>query len=620
MVLYKVVTSLSRAQKQLVFLLLDVTMVPLALVLAIGLGGSPGSFEDLAWLSVLLSGIAACASMATGLPRIKLNAYESRGIFRTAVFATATGLGGVLISRVSGDPVAPRVFVAFVMAYLILAVSWRMILRHVLIAIYRKGQDRLRVIVYGAGRTGQQLAAALHTDDTIDIVTFVDDNPALQGLVVAGLKVLTPDEMMFLVSRQRIDRVVLAMPSTSASAQLRIAARLRPTGIEVHSLPSFTDLISGGGANLLEVAQPVEALLGRAHLGAELPHTSESYAGQTILVTGAGGSIGGELCRQLLTCAPRRLILLDHCELALYTIHRELQADPRNVDIVPVLGSVTDDRLVAHVLRTHDVQVILHAAAYKHVPLVEENEIAGLSNNVFGTRVMANAALRAGVGRFILVSSDKAVRPCNVMGASKRLAEMVVQDLSTRAAHTRFAMVRFGNVLGSSGSVIPLFREQIAKGGPITLTHEQVSRYFMTKCEAARLVLLAGSYARGGDLFVLDMGTPVPIRTLARQMIEGAGLSVRDADRPDGDIEIRITGLRPGEKLHEELLISADMLPTPHPKILRVQENVLSEIQIANALRTLQDAIDAHDAAAARKALARWVEKPASAAQVAIRA
>ncbi len=327
------------------------------------------------------------------------------------------------------------------------------------------------------------------------------------------------------------------------------------------------------------------------------------------MITGAGGSIGSELCRQLISCKPERIVLLDHSELALYTITKEMNDLTSDILIEPVLGSVCDRNLVDQALSANKIDVVLHAAAYKHLSLVETNEIAGIHNNVFGTKTMADAAREAEVDRFILVSSDKAVRPTNVMGASKRLAEMVVQDLSTRSEKTRLAMVRFGNVLGSSGSVIPLFEEQIARGGPVTLTHGEVTRYFMTISEAARLVLLAGSFARGGDVFVLDMGDPVPIRKLARQMIEGAGLSVMDDENPEGDVEIVEIGLRPGEKLHEELLISPDMLTTPHQKIMRAQENFLSELEMANAIRDLRQAINTRDPLAARAVIARWVER-----------
>jgi len=277
--------------------------------------------------------------------------------------------------------------------------------------------------------------------------------------------------------------------------------------------------------------------------------------------------------------------------------------------ISPVLGSVCEKSLVNVLMRSRKVEIVLHAAAYKHVPMVESNAIEGMRNNVIGTRTVAQAARDAGVERFILVSTDKAVRPVSVMGASKRFAEMIVQDLATRSQNTRFSMVRFGNVLGSSGSVIPLFAEQIARGGPVTLTHADVTRYFMTIPEAARLVLLAGSFARGGDVFVLDMGKPIAVRDVARKMIEGSGLTVRDKQNPHGDIEIQITGLRPGEKLYEELLIGSDMLTTPHPKILRAQEGHLSEIELAKALKSLSEAIETRDVALLRSVLAQWIEQ-----------
>lgn len=613
MLLYRLVVSLSRFQKQVMFLILDLMALPVALLCAAVLNSATFLDNTLAWrvmpLVVFMMLVGAVTSLGLGLPRIKLNAYESHGIMRTTAFAAVAGASGLVINQVLGTMLTPKIFVIFTMIFLIMAVSWRVLLRQITLWVYRRGCDRMRVIVYGAGQTGQQLAAALRTDDAVALVAFVDDNPTLQSMVVAGLPVFAPAELKSLMTRQHIDRIVLAMPSASARDQARIAARLRPLGVEVHSLPSFAALVGTGEVSLRDAAVPLDELLGRQNLDSELPSTTEAYSGRTILITGAGGSIGSELCRQLMKCNPARLILLDHSELSLYNIDRELRDVANGTQIVPILGSVTDEPLIRHMLQEHRIEVILHAAAYKHVPLVEGNEIAGLWNNVFGTRILANAARAADIPRFILVSSDKAVRPTNIMGASKRLAELVVQDLATRSTTTKFAMVRFGNVLGSSGSVIPLFREQIARGGPVTLTHGDVTRYFMTISEAARLVLLAGSYARGGDLFVLDMGKPVPIRQLARQMIEGAGMRVRDTASPDGDIEILVTGLRPGEKLHEELLISSDMLTTPHAKILRAQESYLSELEMANALRDLRDAVDNHDPIAARKIVARWVEK-----------
>jgi FlaA1/EpsC-like NDP-sugar epimerase len=340
-----------------------------------------------------------------------------------------------------------------------------------------------------------------------------------------------------------------------------------------------------------------------------------AYADRNILVTGAGGTIGSELCRQLMSYRPRKIVLFEVSEVALYDVDRELRerADIGNTEIVPVLGTVTDSRAARSAMTDHGIEVVLHAAAYKHVPLVEANPIAGMSNNVLGTRTLADAADEAGVERFILISTDKAVRPTNVMGASKRLAELVIQDLAKRSRKTVFSMVRFGNVLGSSGSVVPLFKEQIAKGGPITLTHDDVTRYFMTISEAVRLVLLAGSFSHsgsqsGGDVFVLDMGKPMRIRDLAEQMVQAAGYTVRDAAHPEGDIEITMIGLRPGEKLHEELLIGEGLLTTPHSKILRAREVSLSELDMAKALQSLRNAMATGDAEAARSVARAYVE------------
>ena len=494
------------------------------------------------------------------------------------------------------------------MVFMILTVGSRMILRSVLIWIYRSKQSRKRVLIYGAGQTGQQLAAALATDTEIQPVAFVDDNPTLQGLTIGGLVVHAQYSVPDLVVRHRIDHVVLAMPSVSRAMQQRIAARLRAMGCDVHALPSFADLVSKD--ELVRQIAPLELsdLLGRNRLEDELPGITDAYAGRNILVTGAGGSIGSEICRQLISCKPASLILLDHSEHSLYAITRDLQDTSTTIPVIPVLGSVGETALIRDVIATYGIDVVLHAAAYKHVPLVERNMIEGIRNNVLGTKILADEAKLAQVERFILISTDKAVRPVGIMGCSKRLAEMIVQDLATRSTSTAFSIVRFGNVLGSSGSVIPLFQDQIARGGPVTLTHDDVTRYFMTLSEAVRLVLLAGTFTRGGDVFVLDMGAPVPIRKVARQMIEAAGYTVRDAENPRGDIEIVVTGLRPGEKLHEELLIGSDMLTTPHPKILRAQEGHLSELEMASVLQSLRRAIDARDLEAMSNLLERWVE------------
>ncbi len=612
-------TRLTRGQKRLVFLTLDAIVTALSLVGSVWLmGAAPiNAFEltKLAPLTLMLLVAGGFMSTFLGLPRIKLNSYELQGIVRTAFFASALGAIGFLLNLALATISAPGVFAVFTMVLLIATVALRLGLRSLLIRIYRQGNDRTRILVYGASQTGQQLAMALQSDDALQVVAFVDENPTVQSLFIAGLPVYAPVKLADLVRKERIDRIVLTLPSASQTEQARLAHKLRTLGCEVHSLPSFATLISEGTLGSRATPVAINDLLGRGSLSEELPTVAQSYSNRRILITGAGGSIGSELCRQIIGCDPVSVVLFDHSELALYTIHKELIELAPKATITPILGSITDKRLVENVLSRHKIDVIVHAAAYKHLPLVEENVIAGLTNNVLGTKVVAEAARAAGVARFILISTDKAVRPANVMGASKRLAELVVQDLASRPQSTRFSMVRFGNVLGSSGSVIPLFEEQITRGGPVTLTHDEVTRYFMTISEAARLVLLAGSYSLGGDVFVLDMGDPVPIRRLAEQMIEASGYQVKDAVHPYGDIEIAVTGLRPGEKLHEELLISSDMLPTPHLKILRVQESALSEIEVANAVRDIKSALEQQDEILARSIVSRWITKDTAQAE-----
>ena len=607
---YDYLLALTRGQKRLILLASDALSAMVVLVVAplLILGGQDMALRALIPYAAAILPLAVGLTLHLGLHRIKLNAYQLPSLLDSALVATALGFAGLTVSIMPVHPLPAPVFLIMSMLFLILSVSSRLTMRSILLWIYGKKRVRKRVLIYGAGQTGQQLAAALATDSAIQPVAFVDDNPTLQGLTIGRLLVYSPQSVPELMRTKRIDRVVLAMPSVSHPVQARIAGRLRAMGCEVHVLPSFADLMQSG--EFVKQIVPVELsdLLGRNRLEEELPGVSDAYTGRRILVTGAGGSIGSELCRQLLGCKPASLVLLDHSEVSLYTIERELSEIADDIEITPVLGSVCEASLVRHVLAEQKIDVVLHAAAYKHVPMVERNIIEGVRNNVLGTKILAEEARAAGVERFTLISTDKAVRPVSVMGCSKRLAEMIVQDLATRPTATRFSMVRFGNVLGSSGSVIPLFQDQIARGGPITLTHGDVTRYFMTIPEAVRLVLLAGTFTRGGDVFVLDMGEPVPIRKVARQMIESAGYTLRDAANPDGDIEIEITGLRPGEKMHEELLIGSDMLTTPHPKILRAQEGHLSEIEMASALQSLRRVIDARDLDGLSMLLARWVE------------
>ncbi len=607
------VRDLPRPWKRRLLLGHDVVLAPISLLLAFGLR------EEALWpidpalpswpYFLFLTALAGVTSTVLGLPGIRLIAYEARAMMRTGALALVLVVCGALTNAWLGSGLSTALFVSFGFLYFGLSVVSRIIGLNLLLWIYRQGTERTRVLIYGAGSTGSQLVAALSQTKDIEPVAFVDDNPSLHGAMVAGLKVLAPRKIAEFVREHRIDRVVLAMPSLSLPRQARIALRLENLGCDVHRVPSFSELVGNKGlvANI-EPVHPAD-LLGRGTLDGALPEVVKSYRDKVVLVTGAGGSIGSELCRQLLAGQPRALILFDHSEPALYSIDMEMQtlAEGRGVEIVPVIGSVNDSGALLRVMIEHKVQIVFHAAAHKHVPLVERNEIEGLRNNVLGTRKAVEAAQGAGVERFVLISSDKAVRPTNIMGASKRMAELIVQDMATRSKKTIFSIVRFGNVLGSSGSVIPLFQEQIARGGPVTLTHNDVRRYFMTASEAARLVLLAGSYSRGGDVFVLDMGKPIPIRRLARQLIEREGYTVKDRKNPDGDIEIIVTGMRPGEKMVEELLIGNDLRPTPHPKILRARETGLSEIEVASMLQALGRLVDEGDAEKARALVAHWV-------------
>ena len=610
----KLLSSLSRRQRGYVFLAIDLLLIPLALLFTYTVQSLPISPLEALWQTLpslpYLMAIAIAVSWWLGLPMVQLNAYERHAVARTAMLAGVLVVASTGLSQISAQELPLGTHVMFGISYFLFVVCSRVFLLQVVTMIYRRARPRRRVLIYGAGTTGTQLAQALRNHDGIDPVAFVDDNTSLQGMTLLGLPVFPPAQIAKLVNDRNINRVLLAMPSLSQPKQAQIARRLQKMRLEVQTLPSFAQLI--GEEALVDKLTPVapQNFLGRKSADVTLGDAVTSYQGRVVLVSGAGGSIGSELCRQVLACQPAKIVLYELSELALYTVHQELVqlAEGGHIDIVPVLGSVTDPRQVRKVLSDHRVQVVLHAAAYKHVPLVEANPLPGLANNVFGTQTLAREAAEVGVERFILVSSDKAVRPTNVMGASKRLAELVVQDLATRHEDTIFTMVRFGNVLGSSGSVVPLFQEQISRGGPVTVTDIRVRRFFMTISEAVQLVLKAGSEARGGEVFVLDMGKPVSILQLARQVIESAGYTVRDGDHPEGDIDIEIIGLRPGEKIEEELTLSGDLIGTRYQKIFCAREERLSEIEVAAVLRGLRHALAASDEDAARMVVARWVE------------
>ncbi|MCG7626010.1 polysaccharide biosynthesis protein [Epibacterium sp. Ofav1-8] len=618
----KFVERLTRQNKATIFLTLDLLLLPVALLFALVLQNMPVSplvllGQMLPVLPYILL-LAAGLSYWLGLPQVQLIAYERHAVSLTALLATVVAAAEAGLCALFGPELPLGVHVVFGLSYLLMMVAARAVMLQMVLALYRRARPRARVLIYGAGNTGTQLAQALKAHDGIDPVAFVDDNKSLQGLTLVGLPVYAPTRIAEVVKGRDVKRVLLAMPSQSQPKQTQIIQRMQKLGLEVQALPSFAQLI--GEEALVDKLTPVppQRFLSRDACDVPLQACAQSYADRVVLVSGAGGSIGSELCRQILACRPSKLVLYELSELALYTIHQELsqQLEDADIPLVPVLGSVTDPRQVRRVLERHRVQVVLHAAAYKHVPLVEANPLPGLANNVFGTQTLARAAAEYGVERFILISSDKAVRPTNVMGASKRMAELIVQDLASRsgpqgdgsAGRTVFTMVRFGNVLGSSGSVIPLFQEQIARGGPVTVTDPRVKRYFMTIREAVQLVLQAGAEAAGGEVFVLDMGEPVSILQLARQVIEAAGYQVRDAANPDGDIAIDIIGLRPGEKMEEELTLSTELTTTAHPKIFCAREAVLSEIEVAALMRALRQVVAAGDGAGARRVIARWVE------------
>lgn len=613
------VKSLNKTQKRHFLLVLDSTLVPFAMLFAFaaldlesGIGGNISSFMLLMPYLVLAT---VCISLWLGICDIQVSAYEAASVGLTALHAILLTIASITFSDIASLNLPLGVHMVFGAIFFCFAVGGRAVLLQVVLSVYRTSSDRTRVLIYGAGTTGSQLVSALRGHETIQAVAFADDNKGLQGMRVQRLPIFSPLAIADVVRDYKIDRVLLAVPSLSHPKQAQIARKLVGMGLEVQTLPSFSQLI--GQEALVNQLTPLSArsYLGRAEVSHPLGDACSCYQDKVVLISGAGGSIGSELSRQVLDCKPSKIIMYELSELGLYNIDMELSSlieqEGLDIELVPVLGTITDSRQVRKLLVSHGVQVVLHAAAYKHVPLVEANPLTGLVNNVFGTQTLAEQSAKAGVERFILISSDKAVRPTNVMGASKRLAELVIQDLAKRQngeGGTVFSMVRFGNVLGSSGSVIPLFQEQLRRGGPLTVTDEGVERYFMTVQEAVRLVLQACAISRGSEVFVLDMGKPVSILNLAHQVIEGAGYHVRDADNPEGDIEIQIIGLRPGEKLSEELTLSGDLVGTTYQKIFMTHEDGLSQIEVAAALRKLREAFVASDEDMARDVVRQWVE------------
>lgn len=596
--------NFTRRQKRMAFWGLDTLLVALALyssfVLRYGQILPIASISESWILFPLMTLLGGVSIFVFRLQQIKLHTFENRATLHIGLTAVSLTVLTIFCIYVLDLTTSRSVPVLFGMLFFLASVSVRVVGLYVInLAFERLSDAYVPIAIYGAGSGGIQMAAALRQAREARPVVFVDENPALHGLMISGLPVHAPQKLPDLISRHGIERVLIAIPSATPDQQQELVRKLSDLSVDVQILPSYIDLMSGNGTE--DPLRPVspDELLGRDKVSLDTPEIYHAYTNRVVMVTGAGGSIGSELCRQLLECEPAKIVLFEQSEFALYQIDRELRnrVNERDIPIATRLGSVTNKARVASVIANESVDIILHAAAYKHVPLVEENELEGARNNVIGTQVVASCADAAGIKRMILISTDKAVRPTNIMGATKRMAELVLQDIQTRSSTTKFAMVRFGNVLGSSGSVLPLFQAQIAAGGPVTVTHEAVTRFFMTIPEAARLVLLAGAYATGGDVFVLDMGKPQKIIDIANKMIKLSGRTLKNSVTGKGDIAIEITGLRPGEKLYEELLIDDDsLIGTPHPKILRAEETYLSQLEVAGMLKELQVSIDQADA------------------------
>ena len=624
MAVHNLINSLVRLhpkQRRLFLITADAFFIPLAVWLSFWLSqANPLSPQllDYWWLMPLGVLIAPLLYSITGQYRGLTRYVGSHALYqlmgRNLLLVLLLFSSGIVL-RLPLPPLS-----SWVLLWMLLTAatgSVRFALRDWLLRLQRTtNEETNNVAIYGAGQAGGQLAGALRLAKRNRVQLFLDDNPALWGRNLNGVTVHPPQ-----VLRQKtfpVDQVLLAIPSLSRSRRRRIVEDLQEGGWPVLQMPSVDDIASGRAS--IDSLQPIaiEDLLGRDTVPPNPELLGPGIVGETVCVTGAGGSIGSELCRQILKLKPLRLVLLERSEPSLYAIHQELsQQLPSGVNLIAALGSATDQLLVERLFRKHQVSVIFHAAAYKHVPLVETNPLAGLTNNVLSTKVVCEAAELCGARQVVLISTDKAVRPTNVMGASKRVAELVLQakalELAAEALANgrrpvlRLAMVRFGNVLGSSGSVVPLFRSQIAAGGPLTITHPEIIRYFMTIPEAAQLVLQAAVLSDGGDLFLLDMGQPVRIKDLAEQMVHLSGLTLRNADHPDGDIEIVCTGLRPGEKLYEELLIEAESETTSHPLIYRARERTIHPTELWPLIESLEDAILSNETEASLELLSLLV-------------
>ena len=623
--------ALPRSTKRALALLVDASLCVLTVWFAYCLRLDDWVIlEGVEWLPAIVSLLVAIPIfIVLGLYRAIFR-YAGMSAFMTVVKAVSIySLAFMTIFTAISVPGVPRTVGILQPLLLLIAIGLsRMWTRYWLGNAYQRLLNRnqlAKVLIYGAGSSGRQLSGALANSSELNVVGYLDDDRNLHGSIMGGLPIYDPADLPALSVSGDIHEVLLALPNASRQRRNEILEAIRKARVIVRTMPDLTALAQGRVAvsDLREL--DIEDLLGRNVIAPDRALIDKNIHGKVVMVTGAGGSIGSELCRQILKNGPSCLLLVEQNEFGLYAIHGELEkaaatAGNSDIRIIPFLASIRDDRRLRQIMEAWRPKTVYHAAAYKHVPLVEYNPVEGIRNNVLGTLTTAEVARDCGVEDFVLISTDKAVRPTNVMGASKRLAEMVLQaldaDRKPGTPGTNFAMVRFGNVLGSSGSVVPLFRQQIRDGGPITLTHPDITRYFMTIPEASQLVIQAGAMSAGGDVFLLDMGEPVRIADLARRMVELSGLTVRDEDEPEGDIELEITGLRPGEKLYEELLIGDNPQSTSHPRIMRAKEDFLPWPELSKKLAALQAALDENDVPLARGLLQKLVSGYAPSGEV----
>ncbi|KAA8732071.1 polysaccharide biosynthesis protein [Acinetobacter qingfengensis] len=591
-------SSMRRSYKKLLLLVLDLCVLPVLMWAAYVIrlfDLKVGVMTGLDFWPLLVMLIAVGSLWLMGIYHAVIRSFNENFILRLAAATLITMLCLYVVAktRIAFVPMSiPIIFAALMFGWV-----WtsRAIIRIVVNNALYSHIPKARVVIYGAGDAGRQMAVALNLSKDHIPVCFLDDNPNLHGLTVEGLKVYSPYQLELLQKRHQFNEVLLAMPTIAKKRKNEIIKHLEPLGVKVREVPSFSQLVDGH----LKISDIKEVdiidLLGREPVPPVPELLARNIDQKVVMVTGAGGSIGSELCRQIIRQQPQMLILFEMSEFSLYSIDKELRGLTQ-IKIVPVLGSVFNQKKQYRIMQQYAVQTVYHAAAYKHVPLVEANPLEGLRNNSAGTAKSLNAAVAAHVETFVLISTDKAVRPTNIMGASKRLAELYCQAIAAQQPTTKISIVRFGNVLGSSGSVVPLFKQQIAKGGPITVTHPEVTRYFMTIPEAALLVIQAGAMGEGGDVFLLDMGDSVKIKDLAAQMIALSGLKLKQHADDDGDIEIQFTGLRPGEKLYEELLIEQDKVQeTSHERIVKSFEKQFSLIEIQQVIERIEQAYQGSD-------------------------